>query len=82
MESQRLWQVKTHVDGTTLLLRGIQWMEFVNQTDDRFVDRTGVRQRIKHAWNTEEVKVDKYPVENSKFLLKSNPMFMLASEHL
>ena len=41
----------------------VQWIDWMNQTDERFVDSNGVRQRIRHGWNSSEVVIENYPVD-------------------
>ena len=40
----------------------VQWIDYMNH-DPRFVNQSGVRQYIKHAWNGAEVKLGTYPVD-------------------
>ena len=40
----------------------VQWMDYMNN-DPRFVDRSGTRQYIQHAWNRAEVQIGPYPVD-------------------
>ena len=40
----------------------VQWIDFMNN-DPRFVDRSGKRQYIQHAWNRAEVRIGRYPVD-------------------
>ena len=47
----------------TCSLACVQWMDWINRTDDRFLDSNGVRQRIRHAWNASELVIGNYPVD-------------------
>ena len=44
-------------------LASVQWLDWMNQTDERFIDSNGVRQRIRHGWNASEVVIENYPVD-------------------
>ena len=53
----------------------VQWMDYVNATDDRFVDESGVRQSIIHGWNATEVKIGNYPVDG--YVKVDNKVYIL-----
>ena len=62
-------------------LESIEWLDYVQKTDSRIVDRQGKRCKIISGWNSHEVKIGKYTVDgycevdNKRLIFEYNGCF-------